>query len=149
MKFIYKFILGLFLFNAMLILVASLVPHATLQHGAVDINDSRYTNYSTMNLEHTLITIFIDNPWGLGIFLALSLLGVGGVLSGRNTPLFLGIAILIGFFIYMLTGTLNVVLSSVNDYPLVKILVNIILIVIGFVAILSVGDMLTSRSDVN
>lgn len=147
MKFIYKFAIGIIIFNAMLIFVAALIPdtNPTIQEGAENIDST----YDVTNLQGLLGRIFISNPWGFGIFAALSLIGIGGVITGRTTPLFLGISIIFGFMIWALTGTVNVITQNISEYTHVSTFVNIILFVIGLIALLSAGDILTSRSDVN
>ena len=150
MKFIFKLVIGMFLFCGMMLILSQLIPNATLQNNAGNVTNS-YKDMSAGNLGAQLLNAFnpISNPWGAGIFAALTLVGVGGVLSGRNTPLFLGIAIMLGLTIYIFSGTIGFFVLESDKYPIVNALFNLLLIGVGFIALFSAGDILAGRSDVN
>ena len=147
MRFIIKLMIGLILFNAMIVIFSGFMPHPTIQNNAVNVTEE-YGGYKTINIGNTIKNILLT-PDNAGIFI--TLLGVGalaGIFSGMNIALYLGISIVLGILLTVLNGTLKVFIF-LDNYPVVSALFSVMLIIIGIIAILSVGDTLMSRSDMN
>lgn len=141
MRFIYKILIGLIIFNGVLIAFSPFFPASTESKHAIDVTgDDDITQYG--GLDQGLF----GDVWGTA-------LSVGGVVFGaslllgvlaKQVALFVGI----GAFIAIITGlwsiTNGVVVRLVN-YPIVNTLVTLIIIIIGIVGVLSVVEMLNAQ----
>ena len=151
MRFLIKLIIGMLLFNAFIVIFAQYIPNESLTPNAKNITGD-YGGYKAQNMGSAVLNALnpINNPDSSAIFILLMATGgLAGVLSGRNTPMYLGIALVLGIIIYIFNGTVKIFVLETNKYPVVSALFSVMLIVIGIIAILSVGDILTGRSDVS
>lgn len=151
MRFLIKLIIGMLLFNAFIVIFAQFIPNESLSPNAKDVT-GEYGGYKAQNMGSTILNALnpLNNLDSSAIFILLMATGgLVGVLSGTNTPMYLGIALVLGLIIYIFNGTVKIFILETENYPVVSALFSVMLIVIGIIAILSVGDILTSRSDVN
>jgi hypothetical protein len=151
MRFLVKLIIGMLLFNAFIVIFAQFIPNESLSPNAKNIT-GEYGGYKAQNMGSAVLNALnpINNPDSSAIFILLMATGgLAGVLSGRNTPMYLGIALILGLIIYIFNGTVKIFVLETNKYPVVSTLFSVMLIVIGIIAILSIGDILTGRSDVS
>lgn len=151
MRFLVKLILGMILFNAFIVIFAQFIPNESLTPNAKNITDD-YGGYKAQNMGSAILNVLnpLNNPDSSAIFILLMATGgLAGVLSGRNTPLYLGIALVLGLIIYIFNGTIKIFIMETESYPVVSALLSVMLIIIGIIAILSIGDVLMSRSDVS
>ena len=148
MRFIIKITLGLVLFNFFLVLTSSFFPNATEQNNAIDVTtDPSIPNY---NNPAALIGGILINPSFLATFFILMAIGgVGGVLSGRNVPLYLGISLIISLLAALYVSSIQVFTKISFNNIYISGLITITTIMIGILFILGVGEMLTGRSDID
>lgn len=145
MRFMYKLLLGLIIFNSMLVIFSYYMPHSTAQYGAENIT-SDYSSYRTANIESYITRIFSD-PSSLILFaILMGIGGLGSLFAGIHTKAFLGISLVFSFVMYVLDGSLNV-FTNMTNYPVVSGLFSFMLILIGIVFFLSIGDALMDRGD--
>lgn len=141
MRFIYKVLIGLIIFNGVIIAFSSFFPDASESEHAIDVTgDSSISGYGT-----------IDQ--GLFGSMVADCIAVGGAVFGLNllagilthqVGLFMGIGAFIAVLSALWSAT-NGVITSLIDYPIVNSLVTIIIIVIGVIAVFSVVEMLNAQ----
>ena len=149
MRFFYKLIIGLILFNSFLIIFSnpSLIPNVTT-HNAKDISGD--ANYSTYKYD---LRAVIGNVIGNNIVTVGTLFGVlltaGAVISiftGINMPLYIGISLIVSIVssLYMMMMD---VFTDLMNYPIVSAIWVLLTIIIGIYFVFSLGDILLGRSD--
>jgi hypothetical protein len=150
MRFIIKLALGAMIFNAMLILLytSGFIPNATEQNKAYNVT-SGSSEYDITGISIAKIINPFNDARSSAIFVILIGIGVAGIFGGINVPLFAGISILCGYTLSILNNCLTVFTNLSDGYPVVSDLITILFIVIGVVALFSVGSLLAGRSDVD
>lgn len=151
MRFFIKLVLGMVLFNAFILLLVPFFPnHVAVSSNAYNVTNEYGTTYDAgVGLDDIILKI-IGSGWFWAIFTTFSLIGgVGGVLSGRSSPVFIGIAIIIGLIAALYVSTIQIFFGLVNNYPIVTGLLAITTLIIGIYFVFSITDMLTGRSDVD
>lgn len=147
MKFVIRIMIGMVIFNAVLLLFAGYFPSSTYQDSATDVV-SEYSDYdSGVSFDSLVVGIFTNaQSWAVFIVL-LAVGGLGGVLTGRNMPLYLGIAVVIGLCSMLYLGTIQIFVA-VTRFPIVSGIFSLFTLVLGILILFSVVSMLTGRQDI-
>lgn len=141
MRFIYKILIGLIIFNGVLILFAGFFPDATESGYATNVTDEdAISGYG--NINQGLFGSMWTTAVGVGgaIFLASIVLSI----LTHQYALFMSV----GGFIAILSALWSItsgIITKITDYQIVSGLVTIIIIVIGIIAVLSVVEMLNAQ----
>lgn len=141
MRFIYKILIGLILFNGILIAFSDFFPESTESEHAIDVADTEsISDYGNLNQG------LFGSMWTDALAVGGSVFGLAilmGVLA-KQVALFAGI----GAFMAVLTGlwsATNGVVTKLVDYPIVNSVVTLIIIVIGIISVFSVIEMLNAQ----
>ena len=144
MRFIYLVLLGLIIFNGVIIAFSDFFPLANQDVHAVNVTDEYGDSYGNLNQG------LFGSVWADAISVGGAVFGLAillGVLA-KQVALFAGI----GGFIAVLCGlwsATNGIVTNITNYPVVNTLVTIIIIVIGIIAVFSVIEMLNAQGGVN
>ena len=145
MRFIYKILFGLIIFNALIILFSGFFVGTLETDKAVDVAGN-----STLSQYKDVDQGLFSNMWtnallvGSAVFSLSILLGV----LAKQVALFAGI----GAFVALVTSvysSVNSVIGGLGDYPIVSGLITIVTIVIGLIAVFSVIEMLNAQRGVD
>jgi len=147
MRFLYKVLIGLIIFNGVLILFSDFFPYSGEGEQAYDVLKEGEEGFeSEYKLDEGLFGGVLTDAVGVaGTVLASAV--IIGILSHQVT-LFVGV----GAFIAVVSGlwvTTNGVLTKLANYPIVNGLVTIITIVIGILAVLTVVEIFTAQRGVD
>jgi len=141
MRFLYKLLLGLIIFNAMLILFSGYFPDSGQETYATTPDDG-YTGYKSFQNANIFSTM-----WTSGLTTGVAVFGMAllfGVLA-KQVALFAGIGAFIAVFTGLWAGASGVIFNMTNAYPMVHGLAIIITICIGVIAVFSVVEMLNGQ----
>ena len=151
MRFIIKVLLGLIIFNAMLIIFGPYFPAQTtgVNETAVDVSGtSRYNTLGNLGSSGTIISMILT---GAGIFGATVLLGgLTSRLTGiKNFPtgMFMGAGIIISIVASLWVGLSAPLISITSSYPAIGAFYNVLVVCIGVVAVFSVAEIFTGKGD--
>ena len=137
MRFLYKLLFGLIIFNAMLILIADFFPASVEEEKATD---SDYSEYETIDQG------LFQNMWVRALSTGGAVFGlslIAGVLA-RQVALFAGIGAFIALFVGLWSGA-SAIITRITNYPVVDGLMNVITICIGILMVISVIEILTAQ----
>ena len=143
MRFVFQLLLGMVLFNAMLIYFSPFFP-SNPNYQAVDITESdRFSNYLNLNIGSLLsgfFTAFITS------FFITALIGF--IFSG-NLPIaqLLGASLVISVFVGLWNGLTSPITSILSSFPDVFPLYTIFTIALGVVLMFSVIEIFTGKGD--
>ena len=143
MRFIYTLLLGLIIFQAMIIIVSPFFPSTTYESQTA--NMSELEEYGDLSSSKFLEVMFQEGV-GQAFETAGAVFGIaliGGILT-RNLPLFLGI----GGLVSLLTGLWRLTSSflfSITNYPYVRELFTLITIATGIVLVITIIETLTGQ----
>lgn len=147
MRFLYKILIGLIIFNGVLVLFGSeFFPHTTYDEKAVDV-----VNTTEVSGFRTLDQYLFEDAWSTAGTVGLAIFGVSLVIGylTRNLALFIGIGAFISILCSVWMVTIGTIDEFVGSYPVVKGLILIITIVIGILAVLTVVEILTEQRGVD
>lgn len=144
MRFIYLLLLGLVIFQGMLVTLSPFFPGATEHEYSMDVQSElqEYGNLSSSQM--------FSSMWATALTAGGAIFGVSlliGVFS-RNLPLFAGIGAFIGLLTGLWVSTASI-LTPITSYPYVSGLFAIITIATGIIATFSVVEMLTGQGRVS
>lgn len=148
MRFIFKILLGLVIFNAMLVFFAPYFPSQTTgaNESAVDIGGT-LGGYKQLDQDF-LISLFVDS-----VFIFGSVLVIGGLASFfvKNFPtgLFMGAGVIIAIVSSLWKNLTSPMISLAGSYPAVEPLYNLLVICIGVIATFSIAEIFTGKGDVD
>ena len=141
MRFIYKVLIGLVIFNGMVLALTSFFPYTLEAEHATDIvQDSNLDGYESLS------PAIFSSIWGqagavaLGIFVG----SLAIAIISQQYALFIGIGAFISFITMIWSLTSSIVLKMGN-YPIVNSILTIILICIGIISVLSIVEMLNAQ----
>jgi hypothetical protein len=144
MRFIYVILIGLIVFNGLLIVFTPLFPGNTYSDSAIDVEDelSGYEDFSG-----SLLSTLIGNAWavGIGIFTFTTIIGA---LTG-HLGLFMGVGAFVSVVCGLWYTTMGVIGSITAEYEIVSSIVSIITICIGVIFVFSVVELFTGQKAVN
>lgn len=144
MRFIYTILLGLIIFQAMIIIVSPFFPSTTYESQTANIT-SELEEYGNISSSSFLERMF-QKEGGQAFGTAGAIFGASLVIGifTRNLPLFLGI----GGLVSLLTGLWRLTSSflfSITNYPYVKELFTLITIATGIVLVITIIETLTGQ----
>ena len=143
MRFIYKLLIGLLIFNSMLLLFAPFFPvgTTTLSESATNItSDSEFTSYQNIGSANMIGNMIIT---GGGVFAGAIVLG----LLTQQLGLFIGAGSFIALIAALWRGASGVIvpiLQIANNW-IVMAMYSLITIIIGIVAVIAVVEMFTAQ----
>jgi hypothetical protein len=138
MRFLYKMLIGLILFNAMLTIFAGFFPMSSEGELAHNVTgDSAYTGYSIMNTG-----IFTGAVASGGLVFAGSAI-IGAITGSMN--LWIGAGLVVSIIVGLWNMSWGVIKSLTDAYPIVKDLVFVMSIVIGIIAVMSIAEIITAQ----
>jgi len=150
MRFIYTLLLGLIIFQAMIIIVSPFFPSTTYESQTTNISElEKYGNLSSSEefLEDTFRFSLTDpsqSGQAFGTAAAIFLVSLSAGVLSRNLPIFLGI----GGLVSLLTGLWRLTSSflfSITNYPYVRELFTLITIATGIVLVITIIETLTGQ----
>lgn len=150
MRNIYFILLGLIIFNGVLIALAGFFPYSIYETETVAYNVTNAYGETYGSMDQGIFGLMFNTITGSALTTGIAIFGVAilaGVLS-KQVALFIGI----GAFISVLCTTwvvVNGIVTKLANYAIVNTLVTLIIIAIGFVALLSVVEMLNAQGGVN
>lgn len=150
MRWLMKIVIGMILFNAFLLLFSPYFVQSggTVHDAASDVADEHEEQYGTGRGIEDMLKHWIINARTLGLFLVLLGVGaLGGVLTGRNVPLCLGIALVVATISTLYLATIDVFVSLVSQDPMASGFFTIMTFIIGVLVIFSLGDWLSGRQE--
>lgn len=143
MRFIYKLLIGLLIFNSMLLLFAPFfpAPATTPSESAVNItSDSDFTSYQNIGSANMIGNMILT---GGGVFAGAIVLG----LLTRQLGLFIGagsfIALISGLWVGA-SGVIVPILQMANNW-IILAMYSLINIIIGIIAVIAVVEMFTGQ----
>lgn len=143
MRFIYKILIGLILFNAMLLINAIYFPASsqTVEEGnVVDVTGSTsFTQYRGFTGYGVLVDAIST---GAAVFSLTIVLG----LVSRNLPLFIGVGSFMAILSGLWIGTTGIFTKMFVDYNTVGQLYVVVTIIIGVVGTFSVIEIFTGQA---
>jgi len=145
-KTIHLILLGMVIFNAMLITTASFFPATIYESGAEDIvNSSNYSSYRELNSPTDLIGAFFSTESLAAIGGIFGVAIVGTVLSRNLIPMGIGggLALFTGIYI-----SVSKVFLGLSDNPIILAFITIIGIGIGLILVMDAMEALKGRQDV-
>lgn len=143
MRFIYKLLIGLLIFNSMLLLFASFFPveTTTLSESATNItSDSEFTSYEQIGSADMIGDMIITSG---GVFFGALVLGF----LTRQLGLFIGAGSFIALISGLWVGVAGVIVPilQIADNWIILAMYSLITIIIGIVAVISVVEMFTGQ----
>ena len=143
MRFVYKILIGLILFNGMLMIFSSYFPAstATTEYGNVaDVTgEETFTQYRGFTGYGVLMDALAT---GAAVFTLTIVLG----LASRNLPLFIGVGAFMAILSGLWVATTSIFTKMFESTPTVGSLYILITIVIGVVATFSVIEIFTGQA---
>jgi hypothetical protein len=142
MRFIYKLLIGLILFNAMLVIFSGFFPASNQASFAKNVTtDPAYASYSGNIDTSTFTNMMLRAGVSAGaVFTGALIIG----LFTSSLPLWLGIGIIVSIFVGLWNASWTVVLGITN-YPIVNDLVTVMSIIICLLVLLSIAEVLTAQ----
>lgn len=143
MRFIFQLLIGMILFNAMLIIFAPYFDNPSFVEG-VDVTESdSFTDYEELNIMGILqgfIGTFL-----LSFFITLFM----GKLIGGNIPVgqLLGACLVVSIFVGLWSGLSNPLVGIAGSYPTIMPFYTIFTVVLGVVVMISVVEIFTGKGD--
>jgi len=152
MRFIYKIVLGVLLFNAFLIMFAGIF-NSPSDYGAVDVtNETSITKYSAESggFGDFLSSFFLSAETYviIGIFFGAGAIAKWFAGGQTNTVLLVGIGAFLGIIFALMRSTIQVI-TNLTDNFYVNATINLGLIVVGLVILFTVIEMLIGQQGVN
>lgn len=145
MKFVYVVLLGLVIFNGLLLAFADFFPNSTEAEHGVDVIDELG---SQGNIGDQLFETIISN----GLTMSLSLFAIGTTIALFLTKQ-VGLAIGLGIFISIVGTLWNATSSVIFDLggkdPILVNMIDIMTIVIGLILVFTIVDIFTGQRSVN
>ena len=160
MRFIYKILLGMFIFNAMLLFLAGFFTvqdvEPIVSSGAVNVT-SEYSGWTPSGASGFLSILFSDaNSGGVlggigieGLFAAiLGIVGLGLLLVTKNYIL-AGACFFSAFVVLVFNATKNVVfnISAFSNSWVIEGMYGLVTICIGILAVYTIIDMFTGQQE--
>ena len=144
MKFIYFLIIGLVLFNGVLILTSSIF-NTGFESSATNVSDT-FGGYALTNSTSVLDIMFSDSTMGAwGAFSAIDIIGVIGAILLKNYVI-AAVALFIGVVTALYLGVSSVMFNLSNNNVYLNILITLIGIVIGILVIYNVIEMFSGTA---
>jgi len=140
MRFIYKMLLGLILFNAMLVIFAYFFPMSPATGHDIS-GDTTYSNYG--NIGSGLFNNMYTNAVATG-----GIVFGGSILVGIFTGslnLWIGIGAIVSVFVALWNMSWGTIQNLTSSYPVVNDLIVVMSIVIGILAVISIAEVLTAQ----
>lgn len=136
MRFLYKILLGVILFNACLILFAPIFPLSIEGDKAVDVTEE-LEGYGEFSNPADLFGI-VDIGAGLTVFGVAIIIGY----VTKNLPMFIGIGAFMSIFtsLWLVAGD---VMVEITRYDYVGELFTIVTLCLGIIAVITMGEILT------
>lgn len=146
MRFIFQLLIGMILFNAMLIVFAPYFPTQASgsTYNPVDVDSSsNFDLYRNLNITSLLTTFFTAF---VGTFFISILVGF---VSGGTLPLaqLLGASLVISIFVGLWSGLSSPLVGIASEYPSIAPFYTIFTIVLGVVVMISVVEIFTGKGD--
>lgn len=143
MRFIFQLLLGMILFNAMLMVFSPYFPSHTIVSGVDVVNQSNiiaYQNYDVRPILENFFGVFIGTFF-VSIFI--------GYVSGGTLPLgqLLGASLVISVFVGLWNGLTSPLVGIASSFPSVAPFYTIFTIVLGIVVMISVVEIFTGKGD--
>lgn len=153
MRFIYKILLGLVIFNAMLVLLVSLFPTATPVE-ALDVEtDPTISGYENVeDMESLVLGMFANTTTLMIIGAVVAASGVIGFVfgGGKNVPIAIGVGIFIAIISSLWYSTSAVIMNiDPTDSPIITGIITIITICIGIILVFTVAEFFAGQSGVD
>lgn len=147
MKLQYILILGLVLFNALLITTSVFFPATTYQEGALDVaNETNYSAYRSLNNPGAIFSsMFLNWDFG-GILAAFGIIGGIGTILSRNVVPF-AVCMGIGTFTGLFMNLVNVV-YGISTNPVVTSIIVIVGVCIGLVITFDALEAMKGRAEI-
>lgn len=156
MRFIYKLLFGLIIFNACIMLFSGMFNYASvsdLDEDAVDVEDEYGDTYGNPgNLWSGIVSNLFSLPSIAALLIIFAGSGVVGKFTSGNYSLTLvtGIGLFIGLLSALWISTFQTITEITSSYGLLlNGLVSIITIVVGLLMVFSIIEMLVGQHGVN
>jgi hypothetical protein len=142
MRFLYKMLIGLILFNSMLMTFSYFFPMSNIESKAHNITgDPTYTSYG--NMETGIFKNMYMSALASGGVIFLGSILIGAFTGSFN--LWVGIGAVVSIFVGLWNMSWGVIKGLTDSYPVVKDLVFIMSIIIGILAVMSIAEILTAQ----
>ena len=143
MRFVYKILIGLLIFNSMLLLFAPFFPveTTTISESATNItSDSEFTSYQNIGSAGMIGNMILT---GGGVFAGAIVLG----LLTQQLGLFIGAGSFIALISGLWVGASGVIVPilQIADNWIVMAMYSLITVIIGIVAVIAVVEMFTAQ----
>ena len=143
MRFIYKLLIGLIIFNSMLLLFAGFFPveTTTISESATNItSDSDFTSYQNIGSASTIGNMILT---GGGVFAGAVVLGI----LTQQLSIFIGAGSFIGLITALWVGASGVIVPILQmaDNWIVLAMYSLITVIIGIVAVIAVVEMFAGQ----
>lgn len=144
MRFIFQLLLGMIIFNAMLIIFSPYFGNSSYMTGVDITGSSTYTSYADINPLSMLSSFFVT-------FLAsffITLLAARFLTSG-NLPIsqLLGASLVVSVFIGLWGGLLSPFGNFVSNHSSLAAFYTLFTIVLGIVVMISIVEIFTGKGD--
>jgi len=156
MRFIYQVLLGLIVFNGMLI-ISGIFISGGQESGAVDVtSDEDYTRFGDMNNSNFLMDLLFGNTGQGGLISAITILTGSGLISWvTKSPIPFGIGAFLGIVTLLYVNAVSVVIgmgsgfgSSIYGNAL-TMLITIIGVAIGLLSAFTISEAFMQQSGAN
>ena len=137
MRFIYKLLLGLILFNAMILIFASYFPSSPYT-GKNITTDPTYSSFRNIGSTEMIKDMIITSG---GIFAVMIAIGV----LTQNRVIWVGAGSLVALIAGLWRGMSGTLMPMVSQNSIVNQFYNILIISIGILAVISIIEILTGQ----